>query len=224
MKRFFLFLMILNASSIYAQTGSKQQFEQFLQKFDLNDYPIVFSFDFSKMTEVIKTQGGVVDEKLLNLFVYGQGIETDDYLIGYNAYIQLPPTDSAFVLTLNQSMSDPAFGEGLLLTTYSKVDYRIKDTLWVFLRDGMVAQYIDDQKVTGRIEIESLLTKDSICTERKKIYYLKYNNVPKGSLSSKKIKITTYFTTYQMTVGGKFIKIRERREDEILDTIANKLK
>jgi hypothetical protein len=218
-------------SNIYAQTGSKQQFEQFLQKFDLNNYPIVVSDNYEKRTKIIKTQNGMMDEKLLNLFVYGQGIKKVGLAcdIGsfqsYFSYFQLPATDSVYVVALTPDMKDAVCGEGLLLVTYSKLNNQFQDTLWFALRSALNPQYIDNQKVVCNLDIEeSIIANDSIYLERKEAYYLRFNNVPKGGQYSKKIKSSHIYTTYQMTVGGKFIKIRERREDEILDTIANKLK
>jgi len=47
-------------------------------------------------------------------------------------------------------------------------------------------------------------------------------NMPRGQ-GTKKIKEVTYYLTYKITTGGKFVKIRETKEVEILDPIANQL-
>jgi hypothetical protein len=187
------------------------------------------SFDFSIRTK-INVYSHSIDEYLLKTFVYGQGIkpvalgcELKDF-VSHEAYFQFPPTDSVVVVVFSPEMRDPACGEGTLLATYSKYNYQLQGSLWISMRGGLTPQYIDDQKIICNLDIESVVTEDSIYIERKETHSLRLNNVPRGQSRWRDLKTTIYKITYKMTVGGKFIKIKEDRNDEILDPLADKLK
>jgi hypothetical protein len=187
------------------------------------------SFDFSTRTKVAD-KNGILDENMLRTFVYGQGIKPvpiscklEDFE-AYDCYIQFPPTDSVFALVLSPDMRDPVCGEGSLLVTYSRYDYQLQGSLWISLRGAARPQHIDDQIFTCRIDIESIVAEDSICMERIETHYLRSDRAPKGQSRFKKLKIITYNMVYKMTVGGKFIKIREDKKEEIIDPLADKIK
>jgi hypothetical protein len=224
-----LLLITLVSFCLTAWSQTQAEFEKFVKLFDLYDYPHVMSTDFKKMTKV-NTGAGIIDEKLLKMFVYDQGIKPvalycnpEDFR-SYESYIQFPSTDSVFLLTLCPEMRDPACREGFLLATYSKYNYQLQDTLWIYLEGALESQYIDEQQVVCHLNIESMLTEDSICVTRTESHYLRFNNVPRKQKQSKNIKETVYNTTYKMTVGGKFIVMKDEKKDEILDPDGNRLK
>jgi hypothetical protein len=228
MKRVFLSsALILTCTVVWSQIQTK--FAEFVNTFPSCNYPFIMSFDFSIRTK-IDHYVHPTDEDLLKTFVYGQGIkpvalgcELKDF-VAYDSYFQFPDTDSVVVVVLSPDMRDPACGDGSLLATYSKHNYQLQDALWISMRGGLTPQYIDDHKVVCNLDIESVIAEDSIYIERKETHSLRLNNVPRGQSRSRKLKKTTYKITYKMTAGGKFIKIREDRNDEILDPVANKLK
>jgi hypothetical protein len=226
MKKVFLFTLLI-CLSLNVEAQTQTEFENFINSFTLCPYPFVDSYD--KTRTKVNATAGAIDESLLKIFVYGQGIkpvalgcELKDF-VAYDSYIQFPPTDSVVVVVLSPDMRDPACGEGSLLATYSKHNYQLQSTLWISMRGGLTPQYIDDQKVVCNLDIEGIVAEDSIYLERKETHYLRLNNVPRGQSRSRKLKTTIYKITYKMTVGGKFIKIREDRNDEILDPLADKL-
>jgi hypothetical protein len=224
-----LLLSMLMFPTLIAKSQSQVEFEKFLKLFYQCNYPHTASTDYSKNTSVDTGAQSVDDKNLYNLFI-GKHIRSvalncsiQDFE-AYYPYIQFPPTDSVYVLILSPEMRDPSCGQGCLLATYSKYNYQLRDTLWISLDGALSPQYIDEQKVVCGFDIESVLTKDSICVETIESYYLRFNNVPKGQPRSKQIKETKFNTTYKMTTGGKFIKLREKREDDIIDPIASRLK
>jgi hypothetical protein len=216
---FFLYVTTtLNAQSV--------KLNDFISLFDLCDYPIIISDDYSKSTKISASIRSI-NENLLQQFVYDQGIKKVRLACNLNSfqtyftYFQLPQTDSAFIVTLLPDMKDAACGEGILLVTYSKSHHHVQDTLWISLRSALEPQYIDNKKIVCNLDVESTLTNDSISMDKTESFYLRHEY---GSgIPTKKVKTTTYHIIYKMTQGGKFIKIRERKEDEILDPIANKL-
>jgi hypothetical protein len=210
-------------SSTVAWSQTRTEFVEFINTFPLCNYPFIMSFDFSVRTK-IDHYVHPTDEKLLKTFVYGQGIkpvkiycELEDF-VAYDSYIQFPPTDSVVIVVLSPDMRKASCGEGSLLTTYSKHNYQLQDILWISMRGEIEPQYINNQKFVCDLVIESIIAEDSICIERKESHYIK---ITKGY---RKVKTTVYNIVYKMTEGGKFIKIREDRKDEILDPLANQLK
>jgi hypothetical protein len=229
MKKFFLVIMltVFVFGNINAQT--KTDFEKFVNSFyPVYPYPYAESL-YSERSTKVNTVSAEIDMRLYDLFIKKQirpvalYCQQEDFE-SYWAYIQLPQTDSVYVLILSPEMRNPACGEGSLLATYSKYNYQLQDTLWIFVSGKMLPQYLENQKIDCYVEVESILNQDSIYVTRNEYNRLRFNNVPRGEPSSKRIKTTTFYTTYKMTVGGKFIKLREKREDEILDPIAEKLK
>jgi hypothetical protein len=228
MKKSFLLIMLF-FTYFFTWSQSQTEFEKFVDLFYLCNYPYIDSYDYDKMTKV-NTTAIDIDEDLLNTFVYGQGIKPvpiscklEDFE-AYDCYIQFPSTDSVFALVLSPDMRDPSCGEGSLLATYSKYNYRLQGSLWISLRGAARPQHIDDQVFTCNIDIESVVTEDSICLERKETHCLRFDRAPKGQSRFKKLKIITYNMVYKMTVGGKFIKIKEDKKEEIIDPLADKIK
>jgi hypothetical protein len=228
MKKYILLItLIFVQTKVIAQTQT--EFENFLHIFKLCNYPHVASEDYEKMTK-INISPNTIDEKLLQTFVYDQGIKPvalncnqEDFLT-YESYIQFPPTDSAYLITLVPEMRSPMCRSGLLLVTFAKNNYKLQDTLWISFEGRLEPQYIDGQRIGCTLDIESKLIEDSIYVTRTESHFFRLNNVPKGQVRSKKIKETIYNTTYKMTVGGKFVIINDKKTDKIIDTLAEKLK
>ena len=225
MKRVFLTVsVVFNLNlALFAQT--KVEFEKFIGKFPVYDnYPYIRSQDYDKMT-IPGKRAGRIDEIHLKTFIYDQGIKMIDMGCGvenfeeYVGDIQFPHTDSAYLVTIFPTLID-ACGEGLLLVSYSKYDYKIRDTLWIDSDRRLPVIKIDDNmEIPRHLTIESISTKDSIYVEKEIDYYLRELN-PRHS---KRVKVTKFYTTYKITTGGKFVIIRERKEDEILDTFSYNL-
>jgi hypothetical protein len=229
MKKLLLILLLMFLGLAAAVAQSQDEMEKFIKLFYPVTYPFVASEYPSRGTDV---GSGLreMDENMYKIFVQKSNIkpvalrcELEDFLY-YSCYIQFPQTDSVYILVLSPEMRDPACRCGSLMVTYSKHTFKLQDTLWISVEGKLDQHYIDNQKIICGLEVESILTNDSINVTRIVSYFLRFNNVPRGEPSSKRIKTTTFHTTYKMTVGGKFIKLREKRDDEILDPIAEKLK
>ena len=220
MKRILIILNLICVQwMVFAQ--SESDFKNFVNLFPLVKYPYTASDDFRRMTRVdavIRT----IDASFYEKFVSGQGIKPvalgcflEDF-VAYRSYIQLPATDSVYLLVLVPEMNNPACGGGSLLVTYSRFNHQLQDTLWISFNGGIELSRTSDQQIICSIDIESVLTGDTIFLERKHTYVVRIGDLS-SSFRSFIVKISTYNYKYVMSVGGRFKQISASRKDEILD-------
>ena len=226
MNRSIVFFSLISIQwMVYAQT--EPDFEKFISEFPYVNYPYVASEDWAKMTKV-DAYAQTIEKKFHEKFVIGQGIKPVGLgcslkeFVAYKSYIQLPSTDSVYLLVLSPEMTDPACRGGDFLVTYSKFNQQLQDTLWISYQGGFeISRTSEQQKICG-VDIESVLTGDTIFLERKHTYVVRIGDL-RSKYKSFKAKITIYQYKYVMTVGGRFKQVSVNRKDEILNEELAKL-